>query len=55
MNEILNSKFVQNLKDGILPTVEISIKTETLVQLFGGLFLVLIAAIIAFNIFKKLA
>ena len=54
MNEILNSKVFRDFQNGKLPTVEVSIKGETLATLFGGLFVTLIAVIILFNILKKI-
>lgn len=44
MNDFFTSKFVQDLKDGKLPPVEVEIKTESLVQI--GLVLVIAGAIV---------
>jgi hypothetical protein len=55
MNELFNSAVWRKLRDeGKLPTIEIELKTETLISLLVGLFLVGACLIITMNIFKKL-
>lgn len=55
MTEFFKSPVWVRLRDEAkLPTVEIELKTETLVSLLFGLFLVGVALIITLNIFKKL-
>lgn len=53
MNEFFNSKFVKDLQQGILPPVEVEVKTK--VYLFTGLTIVTSALIIiiAYNYLKK--
>lgn len=55
MNQFFNSPVWIKFRDeGKLPTVEIELKTETLISLLVGLFLVGACLIVTTNIFKKL-
>lgn len=54
MNEILKSKFFQNLKEGKLPEVNVGISDRGLVSLFVGLLAVGIALIVASKIAKSI-
>lgn len=40
MNDLLNSKFVSDLKEGKLPPVEVEIETTSIVFLAGAILLV---------------
>lgn len=55
MDKFFNSPVWVKFRDeGKLPTVEIELKTETLISLLVGLFLVGVALIVTLQIFKKL-
>jgi hypothetical protein len=54
MNDFFNSKFVQDLQNGKLPTVEVEISTESLIQMSVCIGITAIAVIIAAQIFKKI-
>lgn len=55
MNRFFESAVWQRFaNEGKLPTVEIELQTKALVNLLGGLLLVGLALIVAWNIFKKL-
>jgi hypothetical protein len=54
MTELMNSKVMEDFKNGKLPPVEVTIETNTLLNIWGGFFLAGLALIIAWNIFEKL-
>lgn len=53
MNDFFGSKFVQDLKNGKLPPVEVKFSTESLVQIAAVLFFAAVAIIIVSKIASK--
>ena len=53
MNEFLNSKFVTDLKNGQLPTVEVEVATKSVVLIAGAFLLVGVILIVGNAIVKK--
>jgi hypothetical protein len=51
--DFLQSKFFEDLKNGKLPVVEVTIAEETLWQLFGGVFFLALAILLIAKILKS--
>jgi hypothetical protein len=49
MNDFFESKFVQDLKNGKLPEIEVTLADESLIKLFSG---ILVTAVLIIGISK---
>ena len=54
MNDLLNSPIFENLKNGKLPTVEVSVSQTTILSLTASVFLAIVAALLVAQIIKDL-
>jgi hypothetical protein len=54
MDDLFNNKFVNDLKNGKLPPVEVQFATESLVQVSVTLFITAVAILLTAAIVKKL-
>lgn len=52
MNDFLNSKFVTDLKNGELPTVEVEIGTQSILIFAGSILLVGVILIVGKSLLK---
>lgn len=53
MNEFFDSKFIDDLKAGKLPQVEVTVPDESLVKIFAGTFFTAVAIIITAALVRK--
>ncbi len=53
MNDFFSSKFIQELKAGRLPTVEVTVSPEGLVQLSVAMFFTAVAIILVAKIMRN--
>jgi hypothetical protein len=54
MTEFFNSKFIQDLKDGKLPPVEVQFSTKSLIQVSVTAIITAVIIVLAAQIFKNL-